>query len=241
MTTAELPLFVMSLQAFVQAENIQPNPNYEYWKSGLYCVLDCVYSAQARYASVVLPILQERFPKATGLIDQPDLEFSAFLRDAGKTPSADHFEDCAVNVMHNRQKIAGRLKVQVAWDVCQFFINHDPPLETLADLRKLGDTQLENLVLVELVGQIRGMGPVLGRYLLLMLGLEQHVKPDTLLVRLLSRVGGRTLQSGHQGDMHLIQQVVTEVANAMGTTPARLDNALWFYESTRPRTSSSSG
>lgn len=76
------------------------------------------------------------------------------------------------------------------------------------------------------------MGPVLGRYLLLLLGLEQYVKPDTLLSRLLGRIGGWQPTLGNARDRALIQDAISGVAAELGTTPAWLDNALWFYEST---------
>ncbi|PNY79386.1 hypothetical protein CVO96_19895 [Deinococcus koreensis] len=81
----------------------------------MYAVLDCVYSSQTCYASVVLPLLYERFPAKSGLADTPALTFSAF-------PHPERLEDYAIQVMGTRHKISGRLKVEVAWDVCQFFV-----------------------------------------------------------------------------------------------------------------------
>ena len=229
MTTPDLAELVSSLRAFVQEEGIQPDPDYIEWNSGLYAVLDCVYSSQVRYALIVLPLLQQRFPVATGLKDVPELTFSAFLDSVGRDPTSEQLETYAAT-LRTRHKIAGRLKVEVAYDVCRFFV--DRGYETRAALRELGDDKLEQLVLVDLVGAVRGIGPVLGRYLLLLLGLEQHVKPDTLLVRLLGRVGRWQPRFGQETDMQLIKAAVTAVAEEIGTTPARLDNALWFYEST---------
>jgi len=164
------------------------------------------------------------------LKDVPALSFSAFLNSVGAAPTPERLEVYASETMQTRQKISGRLKVEVAYDVCQFFVRRG--LETRADLLALGEEILEPLVLTDLVSEVRGIGPVLGRYLLLLLGLEKHVKPDTLLTRLLGRVGGWTPRSGHEGDMRLIRQVVTDVAGELGTTPALLDHALWTYEST---------
>lgn len=230
MTRPDLPLLVDHLRAFVLAEGIQPDSNFVPWNSGVYAVLDCVYSAQARYASIVLPLLQDRFPRLSGLQDTPELRFSDFLHSVGPEPTVERLETYAREVMENRQQIAGRLKVQVAYDVCQFFVGRG--LETRADLRALGDEALARLVLDDLVPAVRGIGPVLARYLLLLLGLEQYVKPDTLLSRLLGRLGEWQPTLGHKDDMDLIQAAVTAVAIEMRTTPARLDNALWFYEST---------
>ena len=230
MTRPDLPLLVDQLRAFVQAEGIQPDPKFAPWNSGVYAVLDCVYSSQARYASVVLPLLQDRFPRLSGLKDTSDLRFSDFLHSVGPEPTVERLETYAKDVMENRMQIAGRLKVQVAYDVCQFFVLRG--LETRADLLALGDETLARLVLDELAPSVHGIGPVLARYLLLLSGLEQYVKPDTLLSRLLGRIGEWQPILGHEDDMDLIQAAVAAVATEMRTTPARLDNALWFYEST---------
>jgi len=160
----------------------------------------------------------------------PDLKFSAFLESVGLALTPERLEEYASGTMRTRQKISGRLKVEVAYDVAQFFVRRG--FETRADLLDMGEERLEALVLTDLVGEVRGIGPVLGRYLLLLLGLERHVKPDTLLTRLLGRIGGWSPRPGHEADMRLIQEVVTVVADELGTTPALLDHALWLYEST---------
>ena len=115
MTRPDLQLLVDQLRAFVQAEGIQPDPKFAPWNSGVYAVLDCVYSSQARYASVVLPLLQDRFPRLSGLKDTPELRFSDFLQSVGPEPTVERLETYASEVMENRQQIAGRLKVQVAY------------------------------------------------------------------------------------------------------------------------------
>lgn len=229
MTRPDVPTLVDRLRVFVQEADLQPDPDVQPWNSGVYAVLDCVYSAQARYTSVVLPLLQERFPANSGLQDTPDLTFTAFLQSVGATPTPERFEMYATDIMNNRQKLAGLLKVQVAWKIAEFFAARG--LETKADLLALGSDRLARLVLDELVPTIHGMGPVLGRYLLLLLGLEEYVKPDTLLSRLMGRIGGWSPTLGHEDDMALIQEAITVVATELNVTPARLDHALWLYES----------
>ncbi|ULH18224.1 hypothetical protein MF271_22410 (plasmid) [Deinococcus sp. KNUC1210] len=122
MTPPGLAELVSSLRAFVQEEGIQPDPAYIQWNSGLYAVLDCVYSSQVRYALIVLPLLQQRFPAATGLKDTLELTFSAFLDSVGRDPTPERLEAYAANTLRTRHKIAGRLKVEVAYDVCRFFV-----------------------------------------------------------------------------------------------------------------------
>jgi hypothetical protein len=77
------------------------------------------------------------------------------------------------------------------------------------------------------------MGPILARYLLTLLGLEDHVTPDTPLLRLFARETGWIPIMGDPLDMERVRQIVTDFAHQMNTSPARLDYALWQYESTR--------
>lgn len=235
------------LRAFITEKGIVPDPNFLRWNSGVYAVLDCVFSSMAKFASTVLPLLQHRFPQREGMQDTPALTFTAFMRDVETFPPATRFADYARDVMRNRQQISGRTKVEVAYDVCQFFARKGydtrasllalPVSEEVRDpsgvLLRIELGPLERMVLEELIEKhaVRGIGPALGRYLLMCLGREEYVKPDTLLLRLVGHVGNWTPRPGHSGDIALIQDVVSSLAKEMQTTPARLDNALWNYQS----------
>jgi len=240
-----------SLRAFIAEHGIKPDSQFAHWQSGVYAVLDCVFSSQARYEITVLPALK-RFAANTGLKDEPGLTFTAFVQSVDRFPEPQRFTTYARNVMGNRQQLSGQTKVEVAYNVCQRFIScgHDTKAALLAALPKgkpadpatetpATPSALETIVLGEMIKdgphKIRGMGAALGPYLLMSLGVEDYVKPDTLLLRLLGRIGGWLPRAGHPGDLALIQDTVTRVAREMQTTPARLDNALWRYESTLPR------
>ena len=220
------------LRAYVTKNDIKPDPDHSPWNSSVYVVLDCVFSSQAKYKSTVLPILRERFPKRTGLTDEPNLTLSHFIESVNNfAPMSERFERYASEVLGNRQKIGRRLKVQIVYDVCYFLVQRG--MQTMADLKAVPDEGLDRMILEDLVGGVYGIGPVLARYLLLLIGREDHVKPDTMLVRLFSRLGDWKPRFGHREDMERIRAAITEVARELGTTPARLDNALWLAESLR--------
>jgi hypothetical protein len=246
------------LRAFIAEKGIVPDPDFIHWNSGVYAVLDCVFSSMAKYATTVLPMLQQRFPLREGMQDVSGLTFTAFMRDVETFREATRFADYARDVMCNRQQISGRTKVEVAYDVCHFFVQrgHDTRASLLAlpvskevrgasgVLLRVELGSLEHMVLEEMIEQhaVRGIGPALGRYLLMCLGREEYVKPDTLLLRLMGHIGNWAPRPGHPGDIALIQDVVSSLAREMSTTPARLDNALWYYQSAsaskhNPRTS----
>jgi hypothetical protein len=243
MTIPDRDVLASQLHDFVQAERIVPTVKDLHWQSGVYAVLDCVYSAMAKFDSVVRPTLQ-RFGERSGLEDVPELRFGEFIENVDKRFSGpDRFNAYAETVMGNRQRLSGRSKVEVAYDVCRFFVRRG--YETVGDLRALCQGgpetlgELEQLVLNEMMApgpsRIRGIGAALGPYLLMSLGVETYVKPDTLLLRLLGRIGGWQPRAGHAGDLMLVRAVVTAVARQLNSTPARLDNALWRHESQRSR------
>lgn len=222
---------------FVEQEQIRPDPNFALHQSGVHSVVNCVFSAQAKFESVVLPVLARLDER---LVDTPELTFRQFVDDVD---SLGH-ERYAAEVLNNRQRLSRRLKVEVCYDVASFFVERgyetqgdfQLPANPDTDMAKAKQAKLEQLILVDLVTEIRGIGSVLAQYLMWLLGDERHVKPDTVLTRLLSRVGEHPLRLGHPDDMALIRQSISAVAVDIGTTPARLDNALWRYESTGGRT-----
>lgn len=172
--TPDRQVLVTRLQAFVDQHDIRPKAPLVPWNSGVYAVLDCVFSCMADYTTVVLPTL-ERFGTNSGLHDQPDLTFHQFLEDVdNRFPGDDRFLLYATNIMVNRQQISGRTKVQVAYDVCAFFTARN--FQTRAALQALPERQEErpdelvHLILKELVARrkVRGIGPALGRYLLML-------------------------------------------------------------------------
>ncbi|MFW8626931.1 hypothetical protein [Deinococcus sp. ME38] len=212
------------LSAFVQKQGIVVDPEFSLHPSGVHSVVNCVFSAQARFEVVVLPLLKrlnDRLP------DVPELTFQTFVDDVDSLGVQGYAED----ILRNRQQLSGRLKVEVAREVAAFFIRHG--IQTANDFRALGDEVAEQLVLVELVRDVKGIGPTLAHYLLWLMGREDHVKVDSMLVRLFARIGDWQPRLGHDGDRVRITEAICEVATQMGTTPARLDNALWQFESRR--------
>lgn len=221
------------LRAFVSDNGIKPDPDFKIYQSGVHAVVDCVFSSQTRFGTVenVLQRLSEQLP------DEPGLTFSEFMKAVDQQGAQSY----AQVVLKNQQQIAGHLKVQVAYDVAQYFVRHG--FETKAQFQQTGapdseeyvqqKTRVEQLILVDLVAAVHGIGPVLARYLLLLLGDESAVKPDTIITRLFTRLAQEQFEIGNKADMQRIEQAITAVAREKGVTPARLDNALWRFETGR--------
>ena len=204
---------------------IAVDPDYCLWKSGVYAVIDCVFSAQAKYESVVLPMLRERLPARQGMVDKEELRFSDFIADVDSFGS-DKWDAYGSAVL-NLQVLARRRKVEVCHDIAHFFVSRN--LETMPDLRALGEPALVELVLGPLQSQIHGIGPALARYLAILFGVESQIKPDTLIIRFFDALSAWSPRAGNEGDIALIEGVMRESADQAGTTPSRLDNAIWLF------------
>lgn len=210
------------LRIFVEQEKIQIDPDFKIYKSAAHALVDCVFSSMAKFDAVVKPLmtrLEQHLP------DRHMLTLSELVEDI----DALGVEKYAKEVL-NLQRISGRLKVQIVRDAAEFLISQG--IETKADFADLSAREAACIVLYELVDTVRGIGPALSRYLMLLLGRENYIKPDTILTRLLIRISVGELKPH---DIKRMTDAIRTVADEMDTTPARLDNALWLYESQRPK------
>ncbi len=227
MPNPDIEHLIFELEKYIETD-IRLDSEYLEWKSGVYAVVDCVFSAQAKYDSMVLPILQKRLPIRPGLQDDSELTFSAFLQDMDLF-GTNRFERYANEVIKNRQKISNRLKTEICYDVCHFFVHKG--FETKSDLQALSGDAFQKLVLDDLQQSIRGIGSTLAKYLLMLIGDESHIKPDTMILRFFSRLSLWQPRSSSDQDGEIIRQVIASVALKHDTTPARLDHAIWLFES----------
>jgi len=201
--------------------------NYWTWESGVYGVVDCMYSLRANYESVVLPMLRERLPARPGMQDTPDLSFSDFMRDV------DRFEpdkwDGYGSAVLNLQVISGRRKVEICYEIAQSL--RDLGYETRADLLAIGEEALVDLCRGPLRNAIHGFGEAACRYLPLLFGVESQIKPDTMIIRFFGGLSSWSPRMGNVRDIELIERVITRASADIHTTPARLDNAIWRHMS----------
>jgi len=224
-----VPLLIERLEALVEKGTIRLG-EFIVWQSGVYALLDCVFSAQARYRTV-LQMLRDRFARRPGMLDHADLSFAAFVLDVDGFGS-NKFGRYGAEVL-TRNVLAGRSKVEVCYESALFFSRLG--LEKKRDLLTLPGPLLEHLVLGELRRAVRGIGPTLGKYLLMQFGREDHIKPDVMVVRFFRSLTEWAPREGNQADAEIMREAIAAVAARMGTTSARLDHAIWQYQSQEGR------
>jgi hypothetical protein len=226
-TARDPEVFAANLAAEVRRLCIDPDRSsidWSPWKSGLYNVLDAVFSAQTRYDSVVMPLLR-RYHNRPGMSDCPERAFGDFVRDVD-TFGGDRFERYASQVL-NRQSVGGRLKVAVVYDAAQFFASRG--VHTIGDMNAAKE-QLRPLILDGLQSSVPGFGSALANHLLVLLGDEDRIKLDTMVLRFWSRIDSAALNPSIARDFNFALDVFTRAAQTLRTTPARLDKAVWDFE-----------
>ena len=133
------------------------------------CILDCIYSLQARYFAVVIPLM-ERYGKRY---------MNGDLRLAGYKLSdfVSHIEDAggpipfANDVLNNRQVLSGRIKSEVCLEVANKLIKAG--IQTKEDFYNADKNRMEHLL-----RSIRGIGDAATNYLFMLTGDSTRVKPD---------------------------------------------------------------
>jgi hypothetical protein len=221
-----IPLLAERIAAMIKNDEIVVNTDSVPWQSGVYSLIDCVFSAQAIYKSVVLPMLKNRLALRPGLADHPDLAFSAFVADVDAF-GKEKFERYATEIL-TRQVLARRRKVEVCYDSALFFVERG--FETRKDLRAIGEDALERLILVEFRGHIHGVGEALSRYLLMRLGSENHIKPDVKMLRFFNRLSDWKPRLGDYRDAEIMRSSVLRAAEKLSITAVMIDEAVWNYE-----------
>ena len=104
----------------------------------------------------------------------------------------------------------------------------------MADLHAIGSS-LEPLILNDFQANVHGVGPALSHYLLTLFGDEDHVKLDVMITRFWGRISDWCPRQSNEHDYRIVHETFRIASSQMASTPARLDNAIWRYESTQSR------
>ncbi|WP_430336242.1 hypothetical protein [Rhodococcus sp. ACT016] len=219
------------------AEALNPQPRERRWVSVSFCILDAVYSISARYDSVVVPVVH-RVAEDCGIDvpsvlnstdDEPDpLPLEVFL---DRYPAPDKL----VASTRNRQRTSARggiLKADAVLQHARVFCDHE--IRTLQDARELLTDQGRLEAVEADIRKIPGEGSagVRRSYLWMLVGHEDEVKPDRMVLRWLARHGVVV----SPGEARVVLAAVAERLSArLGrrTTAWELDHAIWLDERNR--------
>jgi len=134
------------------------------------CIIDCVYSLQARYFSTTVPVVDryaavymngDRFAAGDTLDNLIE-----------NITNAGGYLSFATNILRNNQKLSGQLKSQVCFEVAR-------KLKLLHINTKEDFQNFESVELLEIViNSVKGMGIAALNYLFMLAGDPNRCKPD---------------------------------------------------------------
>ncbi|MFE2532590.1 hypothetical protein [Streptomyces sp. NPDC059371] len=199
------------------------------WAHASLCVLDSVFSINAHYERHTVPTCY-RYAAWAGISvplsgsaqlpvpdEQPLQGFVTHIQTHGE-------EDFSSKVLQNRQRTRANrdapLKVEAARQYAELLVSHG--IATLADANALF-ADLDKLRAIErdLAGVAgHGSGARLA-YLWMLLGDDNRIKPDRMVLRWLQTVLQRTVTT-----VQAIS-ILTEAAARLSYTPWELDHAIW--------------
>lgn len=221
-------------------EDMNPGPRSARWAHLSLCVLDATFSINARYDTVVAPLvwryakwaeLQKvllRGDELIGAVVSPrddEQKLSAFLKSfEGKSDA-----EFASDVVRNRNRTSSRggvLKTEAARRISEILTGHG--VETLSDVSALL-TDLDRTKAVErALAAVRGHGTgIRTSYIWMLAGDDKHVKPDRHVLGWLSQRTGRNI------GVPEARAMLADIADILGLTPWSVDHAIWASKARR--------
>jgi hypothetical protein len=199
------------------------------WAHLSLCVLDAVFSINARYGGTARVV--RRYAQHAGLDPLVDLPLTAPLTgqqlddflELGRSLGA---ERLASDVLKNRQLTStrnGTRKAEAALQYGQVLLDHG--VHDLADVaRVVNDADTVARIDTDLA-TIRGHGSGARRdYLWMVAGDDSRVKPDRMVFRWLAAVLNREVTYAEAG------QALSAAAAAQPATPWEVDHAIWLTQ-----------
>lgn len=145
---------------------IKPIPSY---KSLSICIIDCVFSLQAKYIAQTRPVIQRYADKyLNGDIYSASDSISAFIYHMEEYGTAEF----AKSVLKNNQRSGGVLKTEVCYKLAKYLSYIG--IETISDFQKFEDTEFIEKILYS----VKGLGKAGVDYLFMMTGDSDRCKVD---------------------------------------------------------------
>lgn len=193
-------------------------PNY--YHSLAVCILDDIYSLNARYASALNAVKRYANHYLNGDLYTADYSIDQFVQDLEQ----DGLDNIIENIVKNRQMIGKRRKLYVCYDVAKLLQKLN--IQTLDDFHNYHDLDYLDYSL----RKIKGIGNAAIDYLFMMVGDDDRVKPDIHIHRCIRDA------IGYEVSDEMCQILFKEVSDNLiksnpKATPRFLDGIVWQYYS----------
>lgn len=213
-----------------EAEALNPQPRDQRWVSLVFCIADAVWSIGAHYDKVVVPLVRRRIAKELG-VNQPTAPADGF-RAKDLLPLKD-FEKLALDrliALTNLQRTSTRggiLKADAVLRRRRIFREHG--IETLEQAIELMTDEDRFAKFDDELRSIPGEGGygVRRGYLWMLIGNDDLIKPDRMVLRWLEQHDVRTDPDGAR---EIIAALLPKVRLAGNRPPTawEIDHAIWL-------------
>ncbi len=176
------------------------------------CILDCVFSLNARYKSASNVVKNYKDSK----LFKQDYNIDDFLNDKNK-----HGAENIKKIVQNNQYVGNRPKLNVCYDLANL-LKTKFNINTIEDFANYEDQAFLKYSLC----YIKGFGDAAADYLFMLTGDENRVKPDVHIHKCVEEAIGRKAKSNDE-----CQNLFKEVASELNITPRKLDYCVWSYYS----------
>ena len=194
------------------------------------CIVDTVYSIGALYSSTDRTVKQfceyAHIPRLTEK-SCSDAENQYSVRDMLDLYRCLGVQNMAERVFQNCQRTSSRngiLKAEAVLRFCQ--VLDELGASTLRDSSKIIGNDLFEARIKVISGHNSGIST---RYLYILLGSQDYVKPDRMVMRFLESATGKHY-SADECQRVLVQVSQLLVTEYPGLTPSRLDHLIWVYQ-----------
>ncbi|MGN0683453.1 MAG: hypothetical protein ACI4MB_03245 [Candidatus Coproplasma sp.] len=150
--------------------NLESSLYTELYNSLAVCIIDCFYSLRAKYFLVTVPVV-ERYAKS--FMDNDKFKSNINCKDLiTHIDSVGGYENFAITILNNRQKISRRFKAEICYEVAQKLLQLD--INSIDDFKNYSDTKELEATLYS----IKGVGVAGVNYLFMLAGDQNRCKPD---------------------------------------------------------------
>ena len=234
-----------SLLSGVTAAGIPVTPDG--YRSPALALIDCIFSARAQYSSVIALIA--RVCRKLGITDADEVGIGDFVnlvkeqaRGVEDLPAwlANTFFENRSYAAKDLTKavqvfiVAKRLRTLADTNTVLWNLDTKSDFDKIATLSSDDAAEFLGALEIELT-RLRGWGPALHRYLLLLLKVSQVAKPDTRIIEFIARSLGRPESSIEARYAAFVFEDAVRILNEEGLPydVIEADHAVWLYISGR--------
>jgi len=209
---------------------LNPQPRERRWTSLSFCIVDAVWSIGAHYDNVIVPLVRKKFAAEFGVTQPTVPAREPMPADPLPLSKLDDLTVDSLTDMTNRQRTSTRggiLKAEAVLLHVAVFREHN--VETMQDALGLFSDTERFAQVDDALRSIPGEGGygVRRSYLWMLIGQDDLIKPDRMVLRWLGRQGVKADPSGARGIIAALVPLLCARLERK-VTAWEIDHALWL-------------